>query len=475
MKKILALVLALCMVLALCACGSTQAPAATAEPSAEPTEEPAAEAPAEAAEEAAAEEPAEAAETTAMTYADYAAAAIDDEVVIETYVQSKQTWWDNQVTVYTQDEDGAYFLYNMACSEEDYDKLVPGQKIRVTGYKAEWAGETEIADATFEIIDGDSYIAPAFDATALLASDELIAHQNEYVSFSGMVVESITYKNDEPGDDIYVALSKDGAKYDFCVEAYNYTTTPDSDLYAAIGELKTGDVVDLEGFLYWYYTANTHITAVTVTGNVNDKSEGTMTYADYTAAAVDDEVVIEAYVQSKQTWWEDQVTVYTQDEDGAYFLYNMACSEEDYDKLVPGQKIRVTGYKAEWAGEVEISDATFELVDDMTYIAPAKDISTDLANIESYMNQLVSISGMTVKSVEYKNGEPGDDIYVTFLMGETEYAFCVEAYNYTTTPDSELYAAVGELAEGDQVTVTGFMYWYEGPNMHITAITAEEA
>ena len=48
------------------------------------------------------------------------------------------------------------------------------------------------------------------------------------------------------------------------------------------------------------------------------KSEGVMTYDEYMAAAVDDEVVIEAYVQAKQSWWEDKATLYTQDKDGAY-------------------------------------------------------------------------------------------------------------------------------------------------------------
>lgn len=89
------------------------------------------------------------------------------------------------------------------------------------------------------------------------------------------------------------------------------------------------------------------------------KSEGVMTYEEYMAADLDSEVVVETYVQAKQSWWEDKATVYTQDQDGAYFLYNMACSEEDYEKLTVGTKIKVTGYKSEWSGEVEIIDATF--------------------------------------------------------------------------------------------------------------------
>ena len=194
-----------------------------------------------------------------MTHADYVAAAIDDEVVVETYVQAKQSWWDNKGTFYCQSEDGAYFLYEMACSEEEYAKLVPGTKIRVTGYKAEWAGEVEIVDASYEILEG-SYIAEAKDVTALLGTDELINHQNEFVAFKGLTVEAIEYKNGQPGDDIYVTVSLNGEKYSFCVEVY--LTGTETDVYKAVGELKAGDVVDMEGFLYWYEGVNTHITAV---------------------------------------------------------------------------------------------------------------------------------------------------------------------------------------------------------------------
>ena len=72
-----------------------------------------------------------------------------------------------------------------------------------------------------------------------------------------------------------------------------------------------------------------------------EKGEGVMTYAEYDAAKVDDEVTIEAYVQAKQSWWNNSATIYTQDADGAYFIYGMACSEEEYDKLAQGTKIKV--------------------------------------------------------------------------------------------------------------------------------------
>ena len=195
------------------------------------------------------------------TYAEYDAAEMDAEVVIETYVQATQSWWDNKITAYTQDQDGAYFLYEMACSEEDAAKLVPGTKIKVPGYKGAWAGEIEVMDATFEFVEGgDTFIAEPVDVTALLGTEDLIKHQNQKVAFKGLTLKAIEYKNGEPGDDIYVTVTYNDADYSFCVE--RYLTGPETEVYAAVGALTAGDKIDVEGFLYWYEGVNTHITAV---------------------------------------------------------------------------------------------------------------------------------------------------------------------------------------------------------------------
>ena len=196
----------------------------------------------------------------AMTHEQYVAAEMQSQVVVETYVQAHQSWWDNKVTVYCQSPDGAYFLYELACTEADAEKLVPGTKIRVTGNKGEWAGEVEIMDGTFEFVKGDSFIAQPLDVTDLLGTDALIDHQNELVSFTGMTVENIEYKNGEPGDDIYVTLGHNGGSYSFCVEVY--LTGTDSDVYTTVGQLNVGDTVNVEGFLYWYEGMNPHITSI---------------------------------------------------------------------------------------------------------------------------------------------------------------------------------------------------------------------
>ena len=259
-KKTLALTMAMALVLSLAACGNSNADVAAESTAAATTE--AATTEAATTEAAATEASTEAAEAVAdeksegvMTYEEYMAADLD--------------------TLYTQDQDGAYFIYNSVCSEEDYAKLVPGTKIKVTGYKTEWSGEVEIAEgATFEIEEG-SYIAPVTDVTDLLGTDDLINYQNQFVAFKGMTVEAsqdesgndvaFLYNYDgsgSDGDDLYFNVSLNGENYTFTVESYLCDNT--TDVYNAVKNLKIGDTIDMEGFLYWYEGVNPHITSVTV-------------------------------------------------------------------------------------------------------------------------------------------------------------------------------------------------------------------
>ena len=45
-----------------------------------------------------------------------------------------------------------------------------------------------------------------------------------------------------------------------------------------------------------------------------------MTHAEYMAAEDGTQVVIEAYVQGNQSWWENKICVYALDRDGGYFI-----------------------------------------------------------------------------------------------------------------------------------------------------------
>lgn len=250
MKHIASFILALVLILSLAACAGAPDTAASQ----------------------AASTPSEA--DSVMTHADYVAAALNTTVTVDTYVQAKQSWWEGKASFYTQAADGAYFIYQMPCTQEEYDALTPGTGIRVTGTKLEWEGEIEITDATFTVIEG-RYLAQPLDVTALLGTDELEGHQNERVSFKGLTVAektaadgskaAVLYGWDgsgKAGDDLYFDVALNGNTYTFTVESY--LCGADTDVYKAVQALKAGDVVDLEGFLYWYDGPNPHITAATL-------------------------------------------------------------------------------------------------------------------------------------------------------------------------------------------------------------------
>ena len=239
MKKFFALLLALCMVFALAACGKQAAPAD---------------------------------EVAVMSYDEFAAAEQDSAVIVDTYVQATESWWDNKISLHAQSPDGAYYIYEMACSEEDAAKLVPGQKIRVSGTKAVWNGLVEISDPTFELLEGDSFVAEPIDLAALLGTEEISAHMNQFFTLTDAKIvdkgdgAAFFYNWDNSGADgdcdLYFDAEVNGQKCTFVVR--RYLTAPGGEVYEAVKNLKVGDTVDIQGYLYWYEGPQPHISAITV-------------------------------------------------------------------------------------------------------------------------------------------------------------------------------------------------------------------
>ena len=201
-------------------------------------------------------------------------------------------------------------------------------------------------------------------------------------------------------------------------------------------------------------------------------------YASYVAAELDSEVEVLMSVQATQGYWEDngqgKLTIYGQDDDGAYFVYNANVDADTAAKVVEGALIKVTGTKSEWSGEVEIVDASVEVVGEGT-VYEAKDVTEYVADTETlntYLNQKVAIKGLTVSGIEVKDSESDPDIYITCQLGELVVSLCVE--NYLTGPDTDVYKTAINLTEGMVIDVEGFLYWYEGANPHITSITVAE-
>ncbi|MDE7095580.1 MAG: hypothetical protein K2O23_03745 [Anaeroplasmataceae bacterium] len=216
-----------------------------------------------------------------------------------------------------------------------------------------------------------------------------------------------------------------------------------------------------------------------------------LTHAEYIAAEKGTTVTIEAYIQGKQSWWENDgvgvASFYLQDQDGGYFVYNLPCSKDDYDKkLTAGTKIQVTGNKTEWSGEVEIdglsagAEATYKILDAMKFIANPKDLTDQLGkDLLASQNMAVTFKNLEVvaqadgtSAFYYKwdnSGNEGDDLYVTFTDGTNTLSAVVESY--LCDKDSDVYKAVKNLAVGDKITIEAFLYWYNGAQPHITKVT----
>ena len=202
------------------------------------------------------------------------------------------------------------------------------------------------------------------------------------------------------------------------------------------------------------------------------KSEGVMTHAEFMAAEVDSEIVIEGFVQAKQSWWNNKGTFYLQDGTGGYYVYELPCTESEYNSLTVGTKVQVKGSRAKWGNLDEVMNVTeWKIIEGDTYVAEATDITDKLGNKSELVkctSMFVSIKDLTFVTANYKNGG-GDDIYVVFAKGEVGYSFTVEVY--LTGTDSDVYKAVADLEAGDVVDVEGFLMWYEDSiDMHITGI-----
>ena len=131
----------------------------------------------------------------------------------------------------------------------------------------------EICDVSYELLKGKHLYEP-MDVTTMLTDESLIRYQYRFVEFKGMIVDGIrvngqdhayAYEWDgsgQEGDDLYFELSHNGNVYSFIVAASYCDET--TDVYQAVKQLKIGDVVDVEGFLYWYNGMNPVVTGITV-------------------------------------------------------------------------------------------------------------------------------------------------------------------------------------------------------------------
>lgn len=321
----------------------------------------------------------------------------------------------------------------------DGSAMIPAMTLAVRAYLEQYLEESGLSIEALESLTGQSFDELLDEALAEMDTDEL------FHSMSGSY---------ELQDGELTLMVEDN----------------DSQTAKLSGNTITFEVGEL-GELVFTHTSNEDVLA---------KGEGVMSYEDFAAAELDDEVVIEGYLQAKQAYSEQygNTSLYLQDGKGGYFVYRIACTKDEYETLEIGRKLKITGFKAEWSGEVEITDASFEL-ERGEYLFRAEDVTALLGTEEliEKQNLLVSIKGATVSESEGGaawlygwdgSGEEGSDLYFNVEIDGKPYTFLVESD--LCGPGTEVYEKVKTLEVGDTVNLTGFLYWYEGPNPHIITV-----
>ncbi|MBR4472280.1 MAG: hypothetical protein IKS55_01455 [Oscillospiraceae bacterium] len=212
-----------------------------------------------------------------------------------------------------------------------------------------------------------------------------------------------------------------------------------------------------------------------------DYGQSVMTYQEYLAAQEDSRVTVDCYVQAKEGWHDGFCSVYAQNADGAYYLARLYCSENEYEDLVPGRLIRATGYKSHWADSLEISDASFVLLDG-SWISEPADMTALIGTDEliRHQNEKVCFHGMKIETmpdghsvwyIGWDNSGEEDQNAELYFKASANGTGC----SFTVKPSlcenaEKVIEILQQLQVGDTVDLEGYLRFYNGMLPRITEI-----
>ncbi len=425
----------------------------------------------------------------AMTYAEYAAASDNAKVVIEGYVQAfAYNAAYNSVNMFIQDDDGAYYAYRAVCDAVKAKSLSEGVRVRVTGSKGSYAGEAELQEqCTFEVLSGNKIYSPS-DITSVIGDEKALEKlMNQKISVKGLTVtesydkadgaHGSLYKWDGSGkagenDDVYFSASLEGNSSLFVVES---DEVPEgTDVYGTAAGLSVGDIIDLEGYMYWYNGPNIHVSGISVTKVSKadlEKSAGAMTYDEFLMAADGEPAVIEAYIQGVSVYSEEKgsFSAYLSDADGAYYIKGITSEKSEYDKLSAGTKVRVSGHRYTENGMPLMSDNSSMEMQQGYYMAPAENISSHLDDHEalsSMAGKKAFVKGITFAAFDKESGT----VHTVGPNGKV--------YSFTTAAEElsegdALYQTLESISPNEPVEITCFVYLDPEPQLSIRGISVK--
>ena len=222
--------------------------------------------------------------------------------------------------------------------------------------------------------------------------------------------------------------------------------------------------------------------AVVSCGKKEDEND-VLSYEEYIETNDGEYVTIDGYISGRCTWWDDVASFYLQDDEGGYYIYNLPCTQEQYNNdLKVGQKISVTGQKSSWEGEVEIlgkpdgeDQATWKKLKGTKTYEPIE--LNSIEDMTNHKNQLVKLQvQITSNETTTANGAaPAAGVDLMYNVsnpsntGGANYTFYLESYNelsqYSTDEES-VYQTVLNFDKYDIYEVVGYAYTYKGPQLH---------
>ena len=94
------------------------------------------------------------------------------------------------------------------------------------------------------------------------ARTELKKYMNQKISISDLEVIELSKNNDSSDPDIFITAMINDKEISLCVESN--LTNVNSNTYQIAENLEVGNIIDVEGFLYWNYGPNPRITTITI-------------------------------------------------------------------------------------------------------------------------------------------------------------------------------------------------------------------
>lgn len=209
-----------------------------------------------------------------------------------------------------------------------------------------------------------------------------------------------------------------------------------------------------------------------------------MSYEEFMAAENGDDVIVEGYISARQSWWNGATLYLTGAKGEGYFIYGYECTEDEYNsELVVGACLRVYGTKTIYAGEHEIMGENVDyeksgIVDNAPKfnekVLEIESVKTE--DLEQYQNCLFTATLKVKGAASFKDDtNKTDDIYFTLVdeAGNTMDC-CVEFYLVSAYESVRNVIVSEDFKDGASVTVTGYLYWWNGANPHITSIVVNK-